>query len=264
MIRDVRVFILDKDPFARSWMALLLARDWRTHLAGEAGSIADMAHFIHAEKIRVDLLILEAGVAVTDQDFKDLTEALSPQPHLPIVLFTGLQVDEKALKRLLPPHFMGYLLKYEICDSLAWAATLAAAGEWVVTPGVQEAIYRSGATPSGKGLVLDGRKPAAGLTGREVEAARMAFLFSLERHDLADELNISKDWSYGLVSSIYKKLGLDEILAGEIDPATYLGDNQLLLSHLRDIISQLNGSPKARDIETLAFHIFTMPEIENF
>jgi len=46
-------------------------------------------------------------------------------------------------------------------------------------------------------VVLDGRQPVAGLTGRELEAARMAFLFSLERHDLADELNISKDWSYG-------------------------------------------------------------------
>jgi len=61
------------------------------------------------------------------------------------------------------------------------------------------------------------------------------------------------------VSSIYKKLGLDELLAGEVDPAAYLGDSALILSHLRGIVSQLNGSPKARDIETLAFHVFTLP-----
>ena len=264
MVKDVRVFILDKDPFARNWMALLLARDWRTHFAGEGGSIADMARFIREEKLRVDLIFLGTDVAVTDQDYKDLKEALSSLPRIPAVLFTGLQVDERALKRFLPPQFMGYLLKGEVCYSLAWAAALAAAGEWVVTPGVQEAIFRTGATPPGKGVVLDGRNPVAGLTGREIEAARMAFLFSLDRHDLADELNISKDWSYGLVSTIYKKLGLDEILGGEIDPATYLGNNELILNHLRGIVSQLNGSPKARDIETLAFHIFTMPEIENF
>jgi len=264
MIRDLRVFVLDKDPFARSWAALLLARDWRTHFAGEAGTIADMAHFIRDEKVRVDLLILGADLAVTDQDYKDLREALLPLPRSPWVLLTGLQVDEGVLKRFAPPQFMGYLIKKEICDSLAWAAALAAAGEWVVTPAVQQAVFNSGITLAGKGVVLDGRQPAAGLTGREFEAARMAFLFSLERHDLADELNISKDWSYGLVSSIYKKLGLDEILAGTIDPSTFLGDNQLVLNHLRDIVSQLNGSPKARDIETLAFHIFTMPEIERF
>jgi len=264
MVKDVRVFVLDKDPFVRSWEALLLARDWRTHFGGEASSIVDMAHFIREEKARVDLLVLGTDVVATDQDYRDLKEALTPLPRIPIVVFTGLEVDEKALKHFLPPQFMGYLLKREICDSLAWAVALAASGEWVVTPGVQEAIIRGGVMPSGKGIVLDGTKPAAGLTGREVEAARMAFLFSLERHDLADELNISKDWSYGLVSSIYKKLGLDEILEGEIDPSTYLGDNPLILNHLREIVSELHGSPKARDIETLAFHIFTMPEIDNF
>jgi DNA-binding NarL/FixJ family response regulator len=264
MIKDIRVFILDKDPFVRSWMALLLARDWRTHIAGEAGSIAEMARFIREEKARIDLVFLGADLATGDQDFTELNHALSPLPHAPLIILTGLQVDERALKRFVPPQYMGYILKEEIGYALAWAAALAASGEWVVTPGIQEAIFRTGAALPGKGMVLDGRKPVVGLTGREIEAARMAFLFSLERHDLADELNISKDWSYGLVSSIYKKLGLDEIIGGEIEPSAYLGDNPLVVNHLHSIVSQLNGSPKARDIETLAFHIFTMPEIEDF
>ncbi len=224
----------------------------------------DTARFMREEKPRVTLLFVGADLAVTDQGFQDLQEALSPLPHPPPMLFTGLEVDERALKRFLPPHCMGYLLKGEIGHSLAWAAALAGTGEWVVTPGVQEAIFRAGMVLPGKGVVLDGSKPAAGLTGRELEAARMAFLFSLERRDLADELNISKDWSYGLVSAVYKKLGLDELLGGEIDPATYLGNSELILSHLRGIVSQLRGSPKARDIETLAFHVFTLPEIEDF
>ena len=264
MIKDLRVFVLDPDPFARNWMAMLLARDWRTHYGGEGASIADLARQVQDEKPRIDVLFLTADLIMGDQDFQNLQKAISLLPHAPLVLLTGMKTDERILKRLQPPIFMGYLLKNEIGHSLAWAAAIAGAGQWVVTPAIQEAIYKTGAIPAGKGLVLDGRHPVADLTAREAEAARMAFMFSLERHDLADELNISKDWSYGLVSTLYKKLGLDELLEGDVDPTAYLGKDDLVMAHLREIVAQLHGSPKARDIETLAFHIFTLPEIDNF
>jgi len=264
MIRDIRVLVVDKDPYVRNWIALLVARDWRTHIAGEVGSINDLALFIKDKKPRVDVLILEAELAANDYSFKDFKEAISQLSHSPVILFWGLQPDGRVIKRLSQPNFKGYLLKDEIGNSLAWAAAIASGGDWVLTPSIQEALFRLDLALPGKGVVIDGRNLIAELTDREAEVARMAFIFSLDRHDLADELNISKDWSYGLVSSVYNKLGLDEILRGEVDPTAYLGSNELVLDHLRDIISQLKGSSKARDIETLAFHIFTMPEIETF
>ena len=32
---EFQIAIVEDDPFARNWMALLAARDWRTRLAGE-------------------------------------------------------------------------------------------------------------------------------------------------------------------------------------------------------------------------------------
>ncbi len=264
MIKDIRTFILDSDPYVRNWVALLLARDWRTHYAGEAASIAEFAAFVKSENSNINVVLLDASIAIDDTLFRQYQEVLSGIPRRPLTIMTGMQPDDRALKLLQQPSIAGYLIKDEIQDAIIWAATMATAEIWVVTPSIQDAIFRTGYYPPGKGVVMDGRISVASLSPREKEAARMAFLFSLERHDLADELNISNDWSYGLVSSIYKKLGLTEILEGEVDPSSYLGSNDLLLSHLKDIMAELNGSPKAKDIETLAFHVFTMPEIIAF
>ena len=264
MIKDVRTFILDSDPFVRNWIALLLARDWRTHYVGEAGSIPDFDIILKNEQPNINVVFLRDTIAADDVLFKQYKQALAVIPHDVLTIMTGLQVNDQALKQLQQSFIAGYLIKEEIRDSIVWAATMATSSKWVVTPSVQDAIFHTGYYPPGKGIVMDGRINIANLSPREIEAARMAFLFSLERHDLADELNISNDWSYGLVSSIYKKLGLTEIIEGEVDPATYLGSNELLQAHLKEIVSELNGSPKAKDIETLAFHVFTMPEIVAF
>ena len=110
-------------------------------------------------------------------------------------------------------------------------------------------------------LVLDGRKKIPGFTDHESEVARMAIIFSLGRRDLADELKISEQWSYGLVSELYKKMGLGEILSGEEDLFSYIGENQIIKRHFEEIMTEIGASKKARDLETLAYHLITMPDI---
>ena len=100
-------------------------------------------------------------------------------------------------------------------------------------------------------------------TDHEAEVARLAFIFSLGRRDLADELKISEQWSYGLVSELYKKMGLADILTGEEDLFSYISESPIIRSHFDEIIEQLGTSKKARDLETLAYHLLTMPEIVN-
>jgi response regulator RpfG family c-di-GMP phosphodiesterase len=63
MHRDARVFILEQDPYARQWMALLLARDWRTQEVGEASEIEQACQALQATRERVDLVLLDAGLA---------------------------------------------------------------------------------------------------------------------------------------------------------------------------------------------------------
>jgi hypothetical protein len=114
--------------------------------------------------------------------------------------------------------------------------------------------------PSNK-LILDGRKILPGFTDHQADVARMAIIFSLGRRDLADELKISEQWSYGLVSELYTKMGLKEILSGEVDLFSYIGESPIIRHHFEEILAQLGSSNKARDLETLAYHVLTMPEI---
>ena len=136
-------------------------------------------------------------------------------------------------------------------------------GFWVMTPGIESLLAEGGLNLPGKSLVLDGRMQIYNFTESEARVARLALLFSIERRDMADELKISKAWSYGVVSSIYDKMGMEAILTSQVDPTEYLGDNPLVLAHLKENIQRLGNSRKAQDMETLAFHLLTMPDIRN-
>jgi hypothetical protein len=109
--------------------------------------------------------------------------------------------------------------------------------------------------------MLEGRYAVQNLTPHQAHVARLAFLFSMERRDLADELGVTEDWGYGLVSAVYEKIGLKDILSGDVDLSGYLGHHELLTSHFEQIKETSKGSGKARDMETLAFHLLTMPEM---
>lgn len=262
MPKDTRVFIVEDDLYARNWMYLLLVRDWRTRVVGDAGTLDGLVDALKKVSSRIDIILFDTDIPHNMVWLSSLLEALRQFSAPPRILLTGLQPDEKLLQQSLDPRYVGYILKEEIRHSLPWACTLGAEGRWVTTPGLQFLAGRMGLGLPGRSVVLDGRRLLNTLTEREAEVARLAFLYSVERHDLADELLISQDWTYGLVSGLYNKLGLEEILSGEVDPAVYLGDNRLVLDHVRGILERLKGSKKAMELETLAFHLVTTPEIE--
>lgn len=258
--REIRVFIVEEDPFAIHWMAMILARDWRTQVTGEAISITDALDQIRDATERIDLLLIDADLA-TPVSLKKLKDGLKSH-HETRILLVGNKPSLAAWNAASQqPLFVGYVLKEEIRFSLAWAADFSTDGHWVATPAVQDMAYAQGVhLPSGW-LVLDGRHEITNFTPHETDVARLALIFSMERRELADELSISDDWGYGLVTTLYKKLGLDELLSGEVEPSAYLGRHPAINERLKAIIAGLEHSKKARDLETLAFHLLTMPEL---
>lgn len=260
--REIRVFIIEEDPFAIHWMALILARDWRTQLTGEALSIANALEQIRNSNERIDLLLLDADLA-TPSGLLKLKDGLKSHRETRILLVgnrPNLTVWKAASQQ---PLFVGYILKEEIRFSLAWAADFATDGHWVATPAVQDlAIGQDIHLPEGW-LVMDGRREITNFTPHETDVARLALIFSMERRELADELSISDDWGYGLVTTLYKKLGLEELLTGEVESSVYLGNHPAVSERLNAILAGLKRSKKAKDLETLAFHLLTMPELLN-
>ena len=266
MDREIRVLLAEDDFYARNWMEMLLRRDLRTKLVGEVSEPAGLSsalEHINRHRERVDLILIDTDIPHSP---RWLTEVLrSCEKHTPktAILFTGCAPNAQIARLRTLPNFVGYVLKGEICYSLAWAVSLANKQRVVITPGLRDSFDKNYTLPAGS-LILDGREPIANLSKTDLERARMAFIYSMERHELAHELGISEDFSYGVVSALYDKLGLDDVLSGSVDPEQYFGSHPAVINYLKLTLEHLKrtGSKKAKNKETLAFHLFTMPQIQ--
>ena len=253
--------ILEDDIFARNWMALLMVRDWRTRIVGEFGSQAELYASLNNPNQMFDVLIFDIDLFGEYYKLADFCQSLQSKCQHAKILLTGICPDPKILKQVSDEQIAGYVLKNEIGYALSWVVTFVNEGHWVISPGVQKLAHESNYLLPDNALVLDGRRSILEFTDHEAEVARMAFIFSVGRRDLADELKISDQWSYGLVSELYKKMGLADIIAGEADLFSFIGESEIIKQKFKDIMDQLGDSKKARDMETLAFHLLTMPEI---
>lgn len=266
MNKEIRVLLAEDDFYARNWMEMLLRRDLRTRVVREVNGPVDLSAALKDINYlieRIDLFLIDTDIP---HDPKWLAEVLhSHEKHnsRAAILFTGCTPNPRVARLRSLPYFAGYLLKGEICYSLAWAVSFASEGRIVVTPGVRDLFTGSDLLPPGT-LVLDGRKPIIQFSKNDFDRARMAFIFSMERHELADELGISEDFTYGVVSALYDKMGLDDVLNGNASPEQYFGSHPALINFLNHTMEHLKrtGSKKAKNKETLAFHLITMPDIK--
>jgi DNA-binding NarL/FixJ family response regulator len=292
MPNNAHVVIVEDDYYARHWMEMLLRRDWRTRVVKQVGSPVDL--FVALADLdkhnkKVDIVLIDTDIPLDDNWLNGVMQKLadynasqfvdheiSKQKYTPpVMLFTGVNPNHKVSNLFRTPGFGGYILKDEIRYSLAWAVILAVGGKVVITPGVLKLINHAYPFPAGS-LILDGRKPIpfVGLSDRETRAARLAILFSMERRELANELMITEDYSYGLISSIFEKIGLNDVLNGCASPELYFGEHPAVMIHLNAAIKSLkkasenNGrttkskTMKVKGKETLAFHLLTLPHIE--
>ena len=262
MAKVIHIAIVEDDPFARNWMTLLAARDWRTRVVIEADRPMKLKTALAKKSTQIDLVIMDTDIPGDADWLSTIQEVLAPLKRKPKVLCTGVQPNQRVLERLDKPLFTGYLVKQEISYSIAWAIALAMQNTWVITDGIQALASAVGFVFPSPCVVMDGRNTTQHLTRRQAEAARLAFLFSMERRELADELGIVEDWGFGLVSAVYDKLGVKDILNDDQTLDQYFGNQELILGYVNQIKQDAKGSIKARDMETLAFHIITMPETQ--
>ena len=261
MVEDVRVLILEDDPFARNWMSMLAARDLRTRVIGEIDEPSKLISFLERSAERIDLVLLDTDIPSGEDWIPRIRATLKSVNRFPRIMCTGIIPNPNVLSQLQDEFFTGYVLKEEIRNSLAWAVSLAENGYWVITDSIQALASSINFSLPRPCFVLEGRYAVQNLTPHQAHVARLAFLFSMERRDLADGLGVTEDWGYGLVSAIYEKIGLKDILSDDVDLSDYLGNHVLLTSHFEKIKRESEGTGKARDMETLAFHLLTMPEM---
>lgn len=259
---ELNVLIVEDDPFARNWMTLLLARDWRTRVMADVGSPLELGEQLDREEASfLDLVILDTEMPGDHRWLQRALNEIADCPSPPAVLFTGTHPNLKLLQRGAAPSLRGYVLKNEIEFSLVWAVDLAAQGFWVTTPGILSQVEAARGRLPRPACVIDGRKSIWHLNDHQLNVARLAFLFSMERRELADEMQITDQWSYVLVSGLYKKLGIGSSPTMDFEARDLFGDNQILLGHFQRIMAGAKGKRKGQDLETLAFHLLTVPEV---
>jgi len=272
MTKEAQVLLVEDDIYARNWMELLLRRDWRTRVVGEVSNPVKLNSTIkdlkkHNE--RVDLVIIDTDIPYNPNWLPEVLRSLEINSPESRVLFTGVEPDLQIANLRTHANFAGYVLKDEICNSIAWAVSMASEPCIIVTPGVRNLFNKVNVLPPGS-LILDGRKPIAleRLNNLEKKRSQMAFIFSMERHEFADEAGISEDYSYIVVSSLFEKIGLNDMLEDTLEEGAvldhYFSNYPVVMTHLKTTLEHLEEtkSKKAKDKETLAFHLLTLPVIE--
>jgi DNA-binding NarL/FixJ family response regulator len=263
MPKDINVLVIEDDPYARDLMVMLLTRDWRTRISAELGSEDDLRAFLRDSPDRIGAVLIDTEVpGEPNWVFRMANHALeSAEP--PAIICTANRPNLDIFKRLVKGGFSGYLLKSELGYSVATAIAKATkTNRWLVTPGTYRFALQHRIELPRPTAVIDGTKPVIQLTEREAEVARLAILFNHPHRELSDELLIRADQVSKHVSSTYQKLGLDEILNGEIDPSTFFSD-QLILNRFQEILERVMATKSRRktaDMATLAFHLLTVPD----
>jgi len=263
MAKDIRVLIIEDDPYARDLMSLLLTRDWRTRVVGEVASEDELKLFLSDELQTVDVVILDTEIPGEPGLPFRLAAQTKKMPHPPKILYTGTQPKREILEEVMHECCSGYILKQEILYALGAVVAAVRNGSCVISPGIHQMAGRF-AFPD-QTLILDGRRLTTKFSRRENELIRLGIIFNLAIRDIADELVLGAGWVSEIISTIYRKLGVREILTGEVPLDMYFTD-EAVLEHCQTITQRATSKTgklrKAPWMSTLAFHLLTVPEID--
>ncbi len=288
MFKEIRVLLLDDDPFSRGWMEFLLRRDLRIRVIYDTGDVTRLEEVTSPQTdTNINLVLVDTDVTYELGWLKRMLQELQKIKPSPRVMFCGLRPYRQQMDAIVKePGFSSYVLKNEIGDSLGWAVALCADGYCVLTQGVIKDLPKTVFLPKQILTIASADRKKQGLTENQSRTARMAFVLSMERRDMADELGITTGTCMGNISTIYNSLGLSEFLqaidSGQL-PKHYHDRHPAIQKNLKFIIEIIREAkktemakqakstsqkvkdkegPKAPNKETIAFHLLTIPEIE--
>ena len=225
---EVWVLVVEDDPYARDLMVMVLTRDWRTRVVAETTDEQSAATLLQDCAKRVDVILLDTEIP-RRTEWRLPATLLDKRNPAPPVLCIGTQVSEAVWVTAVQPPCCGYLLKQEVQYGLAEAVWRAAQGQWVTTPTVRLMARQARWPAPSQVVVLDGTLHAALFTPRERHVARLALLFGLSRREIADELQFHNPEEVGnLVTRVYRKLELPELLQGQVAPEVYFSEGKVL------------------------------------
>lgn len=293
--------IIEDDPFSSNMTAMLLAKDFRTHVIGELPtrinlSVFDtLANLRKAKKIQkeqlefeyfnitlglpIDVVILDTEVP-WDKDLPiKVLEKLSTWSTPPKVLLTCTYPDPNMLEKVSSYGcFSGYVVKSEVLYCIASAVCLAANGYIVITPQICTHLEAGKFEKfPGKILVLslpsEKKTRSNGKLGLNI--IRLKLIFNLPQSEIKEELFTTEEYVSQVIHNKYSDLHMSEIVSEDrvledLFSNPYI-DNKKIIEYYQKLIPEVlakradkKRNSKFRNMDTLAFHLMTRPHIEKW
>lgn len=261
MTKNIRVLVLEDDPYSRDFMEMLLMRDWRTRVVGSAGALGEFRKIIENSVGGIDLVLLDTEAPHHHEWLFQAVKLIQSLSNSCFILCTGTKPNLAALEEIVSLGGQGYVLKNEIGYGLAAAVKLAVSGKWVLTSLVEKLARDNDIALPKERIIIESQVDLHELTPREQEIARLAILFNLSYRDLHDELLIRADQVGKYVHRAYEKIELHDILAG-ISPLENYFESELILAKYRKAIEIQNKGKNPSNLSTMAFHLLTRVKID--
>ena len=255
-----RIVIIDEDPFSRNWLSQLLMRDWRTQVVMEATSISNFNIVKNRKELgNIDGIIINLDSSqISPNCIKKLFVSISNTIKI-VLVSTCFETDY--LDFINSENLGGYLLKSEVEISIAWAMVKAIQGYFVISKTIKNHLRRMRIIVDKKSLVLDGIEALEFLTKSENRNARLALVYSMSRGNLADELLITSNSSWTLVSNLYKSMGINDLLDGDDWINFNLNEEPVIENHIINHGDNRLRFDSAATKETFAYHVYTKPRM---
>jgi len=254
--RSLRIAILDSDPYSRSWIASLLMRDWRTRIIAELDTYAQLKTMLAQSLMPVDFVIADLDNKAENYTLPAVLSLIQKNYRKTKVIAIAQETNEETLRLFSSPAFCGYLLKSEAQISLAWAARQCSEGSMVITPGVEKAASLLGIRLPRNCNVLEERSAATYLSRAEQFKVRLAFVMSMERDTMADEMQLEVDSVFTLISRLYESVGVNDLLDEDNWIQLLCKEDPVLKEKIQ---AYLENNATAPGKETVAYHIVTRP-----
>ena len=256
--RVQRIGVIAQDPFVRHWMAQLIMRDWRTQVIDSTASIETLAGLAaDLSTHKLDAIVLDADDLPAD--FSSFMGTIKGEKLSPRLIVLSTQLIPAVIDHLNDEPLGGYLIKGEVEVSLAWAVIEAIQGVLVISKSVEQKLIDENRLPNRACIVFNGIEASEFLTAAENRNAYMAFVLSMSRGNLADELMMSPGSSWTLISKLYHCLGVNDLLNGDDWIQFHAECDPILLARIAQLKGEQPEFKRALSEETFAFHVYTKP-----
>lgn len=263
MKNSSHIIAISNDKYSRNWITQIIMRDWRTRIIGDFIDLDGIKSFVNEPgDMRIDGIVIDIDNIV--EDFSTILAFIRLTIHHPKIVIVSKKPERKLLKFINDPLVGGYLTKEESEITLAWALCKSQQGILVLSKAIEYLCYEYKTNVDRDCVVFEGVEATNYLTPAEERNARLAFVFSMSRGNIADELLLTPTSSWTLISNLYALLGINDFLEGDNWIQFNMDNNELIASHITLNSKGKFQTNKATAKETLAFHIYTKPKMHRY